>query len=1035
VVFDDGNGEALYVGGHFLTAGGIPANHIAKWDGRSWTPLASGVNMWVYALEVFDDGSGPALYAGGGFSEAGGVPANQVAKWDGSTWYSVGDGFDGSVRALKVFDDGSGPALYVGGTNDVAKWDGSTWTSLPGGPDSSVYAMEVFDDGNGAALYVAGPFSTVGGANANHIAKWDGSTWTVPGNGIDGWVMSLEIFDDGGGPRLYAGGSFDTAGEVPANNIARWDGSTWTALGTGLSSVCDVLTVFDDGSDPSLYAGGSFFAAGGAPANHIAKWNGSMWSPVGGGVEGNAVLTLASFNDGAGSKLYVGGAFEFTGGSPANNISQWDGTSWVAPDPWSGNGLDGVVYALANFDDGTGSALYAGGDFAVTGGVPASNIARWDGSSWAPLASGIPYNNVTALTIFDDGAGEALYVGGNFYQAGGSWALSIAKWDGSTWASLGDGLGSNVFALTTFDDGSGLALYAGGGFSSDSGEPGNGIAKWDGARWSSLGSGLNDVVRTVRVFDDGSGTALYAGGSFTTAGGSEANRIARWDGAAWTTLGGGVNSVVFALAVFDDGSGPALYAGGAFTNAGGVSAGHIAKWDGSTWTAVGSGTDQSVRSLRVFDDGSGAALYAGGVFTNAGGASANHIAKWDGLTWTAVGTGFGGGTGQVVHALEVFDNGPGPGLYAGGLFGTAGGIASNFIASWRPLNCCGDGVIHDFEECDDLNTQSKDGCSQVCEVESGYVCAGEPSICTVVCSDFGDCADLDNNGVRDDNCVWWACAAGECNGTAVGFADMGGAFGTCIPDFATDANDHFHALHCFANSNTLGNSGYPCEGDPPNALNVDAGGPFGDCAPDGVCDGNDAFHAINAFSGATACSCSSGGPAPALGEARQPEVVGRATIELRQSLQQVGPGALVEVDVLLATPLTDLRGYQLHVGTSGGKSGGLELVDISIGKSEFNEKAGRWSAFNTRTHQMLAGLDGPGVSTPAGSHLATFMYRASADAAGTFAVELLHDDTDTTHRTFLFPTPANGKIEIAEAVPVTLEVAQPAARRSRVAGK
>ncbi len=56
----DGSGN-LYVGGDFAVAGGGFANHIAKWDGTTWSALGSGINGIVYALAV----SGSNLYAGG----------------------------------------------------------------------------------------------------------------------------------------------------------------------------------------------------------------------------------------------------------------------------------------------------------------------------------------------------------------------------------------------------------------------------------------------------------------------------------------------------------------------------------------------------------------------------------------------------------------------------------------------------------------------------------------------------------------------------------------------------------------------------------------------------------------------------------------------------------------------------------------------------------------------------------------------------------------------------------------------------------
>ena len=146
-------------------------------------------------------------------------------------------------------------------------------------------------------------------------------------------------------------------------------------------------------------------------------------------------------------------------------------------------------------------------------------------------------NEVTALTVFNDGTGSALYVGGNFNVAGDVFPVnSIAKWNGTSWAPLGGGLGGVVSAapraLTGFDDGTGPALYAGGHFTFADGAPANHIAKWDGTAWAPLGSGMNDAVLALAVFDDGTGQALYAGGFFTMAGGAPANHVAKWDGTA-----------------------------------------------------------------------------------------------------------------------------------------------------------------------------------------------------------------------------------------------------------------------------------------------------------------------------------------------------------------------------------------------------------------------------------------------------------------------------------------------------------------------
>lgn len=49
-----------------------------------------------------------------------------------------------------------------------------------------------------------------------------------------------------------------------------------------------------------------------------------------------------------------------------------------------------------------------------------------------------------------------------------------------------------------------------------------------------------------------------------------------------------------------------------------------------------------------------------------------------------------------------------------------------------PQPVCGDGVIEGTEQCDDGDSQGGDGCSAICQVESGWTCVGEPSVCSEI---------------------------------------------------------------------------------------------------------------------------------------------------------------------------------------------------------------------------------------------------------------------------------------------------------------
>lgn len=82
---------------------------------------------------------------------------------------------------------------------------------------------------------------------------------------------------------------------------------------------------------------------------------------------------------------------------------------------------------------------------------------------------------------------------------------------------------------------------------------------------------------------------------------------------------------------------------------------------------------------------------------------------------------------------------------------------------------CGDGKIDCLEVCDDSGTVAGDGCSATCIVEVGYVCTGEPSVCTLPCGDgdfdVGEECD-DGNAVAADGCVSCLVEAGyQCVGS------------------------------------------------------------------------------------------------------------------------------------------------------------------------------------------------------------------------------------------------------------------------------
>jgi len=433
---------------------------------NTWNALASGLNGNVSAIAV----AGPDVYVGGKFTDAGGdLNADYIARWDGSAWHALGSTPPNwYVNALAV----AGGNVYVGGDfgniggdtskHGIARWDGSTWHALDGGL-SSVSAIAVA----GSNVYAGGLFTDAGGIPAaDYIARWDGSAWnSLSGTPLNDGVFALAA----AGGSIYAGGLFtDAWGLANADHIALWNGSSWSALGTGLSETVYAIAV----AGRHVYAGGGFTNAGDDPnADRIARWDGSAWHSLGTGVGNGRVLE--------GSEVYAGGEFSAAGGiANTTRAAHWDGIAWHA----LGTGIPLDVYAVQI----EGSQVYFGGRFTSVGGDAGMNrIARWDATeltpTWNAVGPGLT-NDVTVITA----AGQDVYVGGYFYNAGGEAGAShIARWNGAGWEALGSGIGPNgpiAIALV------GKTVYVGGPFNGAGGDAAiYYVAYWDGSTWHSLG--------------------------------------------------------------------------------------------------------------------------------------------------------------------------------------------------------------------------------------------------------------------------------------------------------------------------------------------------------------------------------------------------------------------------------------------------------------------------------------------------------------------------------------------------------------------
>ena len=689
-------GSSIYIGGSFSTVNNLPANGVAKWDGTAWSVLGTGMTDGTYAKSVFALAVAPNgdVLAGGDFTRAGGSDANRVARWNGSGWSSLGtgaaNGTNAQINALAVAANGD---VYVGGffsqagnvlAYAVARWNGVAWGSLGvsaanGFSTGVVYTLAVAGTGE---VYAGGTFSYAGGVAANRVARWDGMAWSALGVGgangiVGGDVRALAVSGNG---QVVAGGDFSQAGGAAAVGVARWNGTAWTSLGSGPGNGVSggAIYALAVGATGDVYVGGSFSQAGASAASRVARWNGTAWNTLGTGVSdggnGGSVFALAL---NLGGEVYVGGYFVQAGGSAASNIAKWNGGSWrtLGGGLVGGNGVNSEVFAVAVAGNGD---VYVGGRFRQVGGVAANRVAKWNGTTWSSLGSGATrgLNAAVVYALAVSSTGD-VYMGGDFAEADGIITNKVAKWSGGAWSALGAGSnagvsGGDVLALAVAGNGE---LYVGGNFTQAGGVAANGVARWDGTAWNALGAGAANGVSGGSVYSilPVSSSLVYVGGEFSQAGGVPASSIARWDGTAWGLLGSSTangvrsNGQQAAVLALAASSTGVLYVGGTFNQAGGSTANRIARWDGAAWSALGTGSANGIGqgTVTALAVAGSGSVYVGGAFTQAGGIPASQIAEWNGNTWSPLGTGLN----NYPHAVAV---GPSGKVYVGGIFGATG---------------------------------------------------------------------------------------------------------------------------------------------------------------------------------------------------------------------------------------------------------------------------------------------------------------------------------------------------------------------------
>lgn len=567
-------GAQLVFAGAFTAAAGISVGHLASYDPATgqWANLGHPSGQLANALCVDPNGN---LF---------GVFGQSLMRYTTAGWTSSLSGCNGTVNALGTLPGGdliaTGAFTMAGTTavNGIARWNGTAWLTTGLAVPFAGRCLCVMANGD---VVVAGTLQ-IGGNPEERVARWNGTLWTLLGSAVTGTVTTIRETAAG---QIVVGGTFSAIGGTTAQNVAVWNGTAWTALGGGLAGGVQALTVLTNGD---LIAGGAT----------LARWGGSAWQPIAGGISGPVHTLLAT----AAGGFVAGGAFAQADGRTVMHVAQQTNSGWetlpaTPRSRWSGVTVSSTLVRR----DGS---FLVGGIFSQPG--PAG-IARWDGSAWQPLGSGV---SGTPVAMQDLPNGD-LFVAGTFATAGGITVNGVARWDGSAWHAFGAGLpAGGTVTCATIDDGVPVIGTTVGTYC------------WDGSAF--VLRGLSDVTALVTLSDG----RLYAATRtqlvpwIPTTG-----SIHWWNGSSWVLIGS-MTGPVLRLAESQHGE---LLAAGSFAAVNGQTMFDVARYSGN-WTGPGAGFPPGgVTSLH------GAPLFVGGSFTTTPNGSGPAVAFWNGLTWQSLG--------------------------------------------------------------------------------------------------------------------------------------------------------------------------------------------------------------------------------------------------------------------------------------------------------------------------------------------------------------------------------------------------------------
>jgi hypothetical protein len=224
--------------------------------------------------------------------------------------------------------------------------------------------------------------------------------------------------------------------------------NNWKGIGQFNSGV---ISLYPNLSSDKLFLGGMFKTINSDTIIGVAGYDGFNFEAMGCGMDWNCDTPVNVFSATLGfvndfiefnGELYITGRFQFSNNKLLNGIARWTGSDWEPLNTGLklNSGSNGFGQSLKMINN----ELYVVGVFDSCAGVACNSIAKFDGVHWSAVHHFPKFDNNDAPNLLTDVDyyNNEIYVVGNFYDQnnmnGDLWR--ITRFNGNSWVPVKNGI-------------------------------------------------------------------------------------------------------------------------------------------------------------------------------------------------------------------------------------------------------------------------------------------------------------------------------------------------------------------------------------------------------------------------------------------------------------------------------------------------------------------------------------------------------------------------------------------------------------------